>query len=263
MQFTPTELSATLVEIAGAEDVDSAWENLHKLIWNNGFDASLAVYNDHVGEAGADPLTMSRFPMARNQDISTEAVASSLGLERMFFSLQGQDDQQHSVVSSGHPVILTTDDEVCAELGCRTAVAYGFTDIGPTGMTMAICFASQLPRKSFTRKFGTARYEYGVAAFTLARALSRLRQQAIVAALDLSDSQIRIMQMIADGHSTKEIAFQTGVTQQAVSKALRKIAKRFNTPTRSGVVARAAQLRLLAPQVMGGYEGMIREASGS
>ncbi|MCR9124643.1 MAG: LuxR C-terminal-related transcriptional regulator [Rhodobacteraceae bacterium] len=75
--------------------------------------------------------------------------------------------------------------------------------------------------------------------------LALLRREK-VAELGLTDRQLELLMLSAQGMATKEVAYKWGVTEQAVSKMMRNIIARFDVNTKIGVIAKAVKLDLIS-----------------
>ncbi|MCH2093746.1 MAG: LuxR C-terminal-related transcriptional regulator, partial [Rhodobacteraceae bacterium] len=105
-----------------------------------------------------------------------------------------------------------------------------------------VVFASAVSKHDFLALIRERGWLIHVLSMDFARIyLSNLRRDA-VQRIGLTARQRELLYLTAQGYSTKQIAHATGVTEQAVSKTMRKISGHFGTATRVGIVARAAQL---------------------
>ncbi len=144
-----------------------------------------------------------------------------------------------------HSSIFEAEEEArihyAATAGWNSALALPLETHLRDGPTL-IVLASALGRTDFLAMIRENGWLIHVLSLEFARVyLSHVRRDA-VQKIGLTARQRELLHLTALGYSTKQIAHVTGVTEQAVSKTMRKISSHFGTATRVGIVARAAQL---------------------
>ncbi len=80
---------------------------------------------------------------------------------------------------------------------------------------------------------------------SLALSMLRAAQDEAAAADLLSDRQVQILQLIADGLGTKQVARQLGITQKTVHNHLNAIYRRLDTQSLTHAVLSAVRLGII------------------
>lgn len=80
----------------------------------------------------------------------------------------------------------------------------------------------------------------------LSRAENRQEQASTVGTIELTERELEVLQAVARGERSKEIAFRLGITERTVKAHLSSIYSKLGVDSRAGAIAVAAQHGLLS-----------------